>query len=98
MTEPTPTPYSAPAPAPAGPPTNVLAIIALIAAFVIAPAGIVLGIIAQNQIKTTGEGGAGLAKAGLILGIVFTVIYLIVIVLSFVLPLILFSAYAGYGY
>jgi peptidyl-prolyl cis-trans isomerase B (cyclophilin B) len=83
-------------PAP-GATTNVLAIISLIAAFVIAPLGIILGFIAQNQIKTTGEGGAGLAKAGIILGIVFTVLGLIGIILSFVLPFLILGSY-GYTY
>ena len=74
MTE--PTPYTAP-PAGSVPRTNTLAIIALIAAFVFAPVGIILGVIAQKQIKQSGEAGAGLAKAGLILGIVFTIAWII---------------------
>jgi hypothetical protein len=80
------------APTPAAPPTNVLAIISLIAAFVIAPVGIILGFIDQNQIKTTGEGGAGLAKAGIILGIVFTVLYVLFIVLGAILPFLFLSS------
>ncbi|MFZ2964900.1 MAG: DUF4190 domain-containing protein [Rhodoglobus sp.] len=83
---------TAPTPAPAAAPTNVLAIISLIAAFVIAPVGIILGFIAQNQIKTSGEGGAGLAKAGIILGIVFTVLYVLFIIIGAVLPLLFLSS------
>ena len=94
MTE--PTPYTAP-PAGAGARTNTLAIIALIAAFVVAPVGIVLGFIAQGQIKQTGEAGAGLAKAGIILGIVFTILYILVIVASVLLPLLILGS-VGYGY
>ena len=90
----TPTTPATPAP---GTTTNVLAIISLIAAFVIAPLGIILGFIAQNQIKTTGEGGAGLAKAGIILGIVFTVLGILGIILSFVLPFLILGSY-GYSY
>ncbi|HWR85487.1 MAG TPA: DUF4190 domain-containing protein [Rhodoglobus sp.] len=89
-------PYSQPT-APAGQ-TNVLAIIALIAAFVVAPVGIILGFIARNQIKTSGEGGDGLAKAGIIIGIVFTVLGLLGIILSVVLPLIFFASIPAYGY
>lgn len=94
MTE--PTPYTAPA-AGAGARTNTLAIIALIAAFVVAPVGIVLGFIAQGQIKQTGEAGAGLAKAGIILGIVFTILYILLIVGSVLLPLLILGS-VGYSY
>ena len=50
------------------PPTNGVAIAALILAFVFYPVGIVLGHVARGQIKRTGEGGKGLATAALILG------------------------------
>jgi Domain of unknown function (DUF4190) len=50
------------------PPTNGMAIAALILAFVFYPVGIVLGHVARGQIKRTGEGGKGLATAALILG------------------------------
>ncbi|WP_309118041.1 DUF4190 domain-containing protein [Saccharothrix sp.] len=61
--------------------TNGMAIAALICAFVFAPAGIVLGIVAKNQIKRTGEDGRGLATAGIVLGSVFTVLGIIAIIL-----------------
>jgi hypothetical protein len=51
--------------------TNVMAILALVFAFVFWPAGIVLGHIAKKQIAERGEEGAGLATAGLILSYVF---------------------------
>jgi hypothetical protein len=60
-------PYSAAAPG-----TNIMAILSLVFAFVFAPAGIVLGHIAKRQLKTSGENGAGLATAGLVLSYVFT--------------------------
>ena len=94
MTEPTPTPYTAPAAAPARP-TNTLAIIALVGAFVIPLAGIIVGFIALGQIKKTGEGGHGLALAGVILGIVFSVLWLIVVATSVLIPL-LFAANYNY--
>jgi len=50
------------------PPTNGMAIAALILAFLFYPAGIVLGHVARGQIKRTGEGGRGLATAALIIG------------------------------
>jgi hypothetical protein len=48
--------------------TNTLAIASLISSFFISLLGIILGHIALNQIKTTGEGGRGLAIAGLVIG------------------------------
>ena len=90
-----PTPYGAPAYGPppgyAPPgyggyppyyrrPTNTLAILALVFAFVFAPAGLVMGIVARKQIERTGEEGSGLALAGTIVGGVFTGIWVLVIV------------------
>ena len=87
-----------PGPGPYGPPpygypyppmqmgTNTLAILALVFAFVCAPAAIVMGTIARRQIRRTGEQGMGLATAGLVCGIVFTVlsvIWIIVVVVFF---------------
>lgn len=61
--------------------TNTMAILALVFAFVFAPAGIVLGHIARNQIRTRGGQGDGLALAGLIMGYIFTIIGILVVVL-----------------
>jgi hypothetical protein len=91
-------PYGAAQPGPYGPPpygypyppmqtgTNTLAILALVFAFVFAPAGIVMGAIARKQIRRTGEQGMGLATAGLVCGIVFTaisVLWIIAVVIFF---------------
>lgn len=82
-------PYSA---APVGPRTNTLAIIALIGAFVFAPAGIICGHIAMGQIKRTGEGGQALALWGTILGYVFTGLGLLLIIGYFAFFAILFAS------
>jgi Domain of unknown function (DUF4190) len=58
-----------------------MAILALVFAFVFAPAAIVLGIVARKQIRQTGEDGMGLATAGLVCGIVFTAFFVLVMVL-----------------
>jgi hypothetical protein len=58
-----------------------MSILALVLAFVFAPAGLVLGIIARKQIKQTGEQGDGLALAGIIVGAIFCAIWVLVIVL-----------------
>jgi hypothetical protein len=71
---------------PAAPPTNTMAILALIFAFVFAPLGIVFGLIGRSQIRRTGEGGDGLALAGLIIGSAFTLLfvaYIVFVVLFF---------------
>lgn len=66
------TPYQA-----APPGTNIMAILSLVFAFVFAPVGIVLGHVAKRQLRTSGESGGGLATAGLILGYVFTALWVL---------------------
>jgi hypothetical protein len=81
MTDPVlPPPYQ---PVPVGGRTNTLAIVALILGIVVPIGGIICGPIALGQIKRTGEGGRGLALAGLIIGIAFTVIGIVVEVAIF---------------
>jgi len=64
-----------------GRPTNTMAILALVMAFVFAPAGLILGIVARKQIARTGEEGSGLALAGIIVGGIFTAFFALIIVL-----------------
>jgi peptidyl-prolyl cis-trans isomerase B (cyclophilin B) len=63
-------------------PTNALAIVSLVCAFVFAPLGIVFGHISLSQIKRSGEQGRGLALAGLIIGYVVTALTVVVVVLA----------------
>jgi hypothetical protein len=73
------------APAPQfGRPTNSMAILALVMAFVFAPAGLVLGILARKQIARTGEDGDGLALAGIIVGGLVTAFFVLMIVFMIV--------------
>jgi hypothetical protein len=73
--------YGYPPPYPVyGPPTNPMAIAALVCALTIAPVGLGLGIAARKQIRRTGEGGDGLALAGIIIGGIVTGIWVLVIV------------------
>lgn len=60
--------------------TNMLAIVSLIMAFFIPLVGLVLAIIALNQIKKRHEGGKGLAIAGTILSAVFLVAEIIAVI------------------
>lgn len=75
--------------------TNTMAILALIFAFVFPPLGIVFGLIARSQIKRTGQGGNSLALAGLILGVLFTLIVIAFFVLFFVVFAIAVSPVPG---
>ena len=54
--------------------TNGFAIASLVCAFVCSPLGIIFGFVARGQIRRTGQGGDGLALAGIILSIVFLVL------------------------
>jgi hypothetical protein len=56
-----------------------MAILALVMAFVFAPAGLILGIIARKQIRQTGEDGEGLALAGIIIGGIVTALFALII-------------------
>ena len=60
--------------------TNTLAILALVMAFVFAPIGLILGLLARKQIARTGEEGSGLALAGIIVGGLFTAFFVLMIV------------------
>ncbi len=65
-------------------PTNSLAIVSLVCAFLFAPLGIIFGHISLSQIKKTGEEGRGLAVAGLVISYLITVLTIVVVVLSVV--------------
>ena len=77
--------YAPGPPAPQTRGTNVMAILSLVFAFVFAPLGIVFGHIAKNQIRRTGEAGSGLATAGLVIGYIFTIAWILSVVLLVVL-------------
>lgn len=55
--------------------TNVLAVLALILAILIAPIGLILGIVALTQIRKRGESGTGLAVAGVVIGAIGTLFW-----------------------
>lgn len=63
-------------------PTNAMAIAALVFAIILAPIGLILGLIARGQIKKTSEGGAGLAKAAIIISLVWMTIPIVVYVVA----------------
>jgi peptidyl-prolyl cis-trans isomerase B (cyclophilin B) len=59
-----------------------MAIAALITSFFVSILGIILGFVALNQIKTSGEQGRGLALAGIIIGFVAVGITVLIIIIS----------------
>lgn len=79
--------------------TNTLAIVALVLSFFVTLGGIICGHIALAQIKRTGEGGRGLALAGLIIGYALSAFW--VVYFTFVIVFILAGAagaFASYNY
>ena len=60
-------------------PTNTMAILSLVMAFVFPPAAIVLGVVARRQMRQTGEQGDGLALAGIIIGGIATAFFVLMI-------------------
>jgi uncharacterized membrane protein len=60
---------------------NTLAILAIVAAYPLPVVGIVLGIIARQQLRTRGERGAGLALAAIIVGVLFSIMDVVVLVM-----------------
>ena len=61
--------------------TNVMAIVAIIFAFIVPIVGLILGIVALSQIKKNKEEGKGLAIASIVLSSVFIVVYLFVLII-----------------
>lgn len=74
-------------------PTNTLAIITIIAAFVFPLAGIITGHISLKQLKTSGESGHALAKWGLILSYIFVGLGLI----AFIIWMVVFASLLAVG-
>jgi hypothetical protein len=53
--------------------------LALAMALLVAPVGLVLGIVARRRIRRTGEEGAGTALAAVVVGATLTVAYLLLV-------------------
>jgi hypothetical protein len=70
--------YAQPYPVSRG--TNTMAILALVFGILVAPLGLVFGFVARSQIKKTGEDGDGLALAGIIIGGIFTLLFIAYVV------------------
>ena len=70
MTQSTSTQQATHPPYAPAPPTNTMAVLSLVFAFLFWPLAIVFGHMARKQIARTGEAGRGLATAGLALGYV----------------------------
>ncbi|AEA26636.1 hypothetical protein Psed_4481 [Pseudonocardia dioxanivorans CB1190] len=68
---------------PVQPPTNTMAILSLIFAFVFPVLGLVFGFVAKSQIRSSGESGDGLAMAGIIISVVFIALFVLFFVFIF---------------
>jgi hypothetical protein len=53
--------------------------LALAIALLVAPVGLVLGIIARRRVRRTGEDGAGTALAAIVVGATLTAVYLLLV-------------------
>lgn len=71
--------------------TNTAAIWALIMSIVFPPVGLILGLIARAEVRRTGEDGAGIARAAIIISIV----YFAFIILFVVLVVVVASTHPG---
>jgi hypothetical protein len=88
MTTPAP---AAPAPAAPG---KTLGIVGLILAFLAAPIGFIISLVARGQSKKAGVPN-GPATAGIIIGLILTLIWIVVVVVSIVTGAALLNACAG---
>lgn len=70
------------------PPTNTMAILALVMAFVFPPLGFAFGLVGRKQIRATGESGDGLALAGAIVGGSITALFVLYVLAHIVFFLI----------
>ena len=77
------------------PPTNTMAILSLVFAFVFAPVGLGLGIAARRQIRRTNEQGDGLALAAIIIGGIATGVFVLMIVVLVISWIVLLNT--GFG-
>jgi hypothetical protein len=91
------------------PPNNTLAVVSLVAGilsifghivpflggFTLALIAIIAGHVARNQIKQTGEGGSGLATAGIVIGYVHIAILALIFVFFFGVVIAILTAVFG---
>lgn len=80
--------------------TNAFALVAIILAFLQPIAAIVFGHLALGQIKRTGDGGRGLALAGLVIGYITAglMIFLLVVYTILMIALLAYMAEEGYTF
>jgi hypothetical protein len=60
-------------------PTNTMAVLSLVLAFLFPPAGVLVGLVARSQLKRSNEQGDGIATAGIILSAIFTAAILLAV-------------------
>ena len=72
---------------------NVLAIVSLVSAFLVPVVPIITGHMALHQIKLTREQGCGLAIAGLVLGYMVILVFVVVILIALPILYTMFSTF-----
>jgi hypothetical protein len=86
------------------PPTNTMAIVAMVLSLagiltgITAIVGAILGHVAMGQIKRTGEGGRPLALTAIIAGWIITGLGLLIVIAYIVIVAVMFSSFADYPY
>ena len=93
-TPPGPTPYPYPYPYSYQPPvkqTNNMALLGLILAFVMPLAGMIISLIARKQCQERGEDGAHLAKAGIIVGAIYSGLVFVILIAALTIPFVMLA-------
>lgn len=75
-------PYGSPYPPNVPPPTDGMAIAALVGGLTVGPVGVILGFVALSRIRRSGAKGRGLATAGMVLGGLTTIVAVLLVVFS----------------
>ena len=61
---------------------NTFAVLSLVFAFIVPIAGVVLGLIAKNQLASSDQRGDGMALAGIIVGAVFSLFMITIVIFT----------------
>lgn len=63
------------------PPTNAMAILSLVFAFLFSPLGLIFGCVARTQIPETGEAGHIMSGIGILLSLIFMCVWAVMLLL-----------------
>jgi hypothetical protein len=86
-----PQPYAPPVYRQPVKPTNNLALLGLILAFVMPVAGLIVSIVARRQCIERGEDGEKMAKIGIIVGVIYSALIFVIFVAALVISFVMLS-------